>query len=88
MTGGQFEEPIMQVLGSKKIASSSSDKERFRILLSDGKYLISFAMLTTQINERVVSGELPDFSIIKIKRYITSVINNAGKGNKLVFGRI
>ncbi|KAI4471655.1 replication factor a 1 rfa1 [Holotrichia oblita] len=82
MQGGQVDCPIMQVLGSKKIATLSSDKERYRILLSDGLFHISFAMFTTQINEKVESGELPMFSVIKIKRYITSVINNAGRSDK------
>lgn len=82
MQGGHVDNPLMQVLGSKKIASGSTDKERYRILLSDGKNLISFAMFTTQINERVSSGELPTFTIIKLKNYITSVINNSGKGDK------
>ncbi|KAB0796289.1 hypothetical protein PPYR_10350 [Photinus pyralis] len=85
MSGGKVEDAIMQVLGTKRIASgSSSDKERYRLLLSDGKYLISFAMLTTQNNDKIVNGELSDNSIIKIKKYITSVINNVGKVNKRV----
>ncbi|KAF5306707.1 hypothetical protein FQR65_LT07262 [Abscondita terminalis] len=84
MKGGEIENPIMQVLGSKRIASGSSDKERYRLLLSDGKHLISFAMLTTQINDKITKGELSDNSVIKLNRYITSVINNTGKGNKRV----
>ncbi|XP_025836145.1 replication protein A 70 kDa DNA-binding subunit-like [Agrilus planipennis] len=84
MKGGTFENPIMQILGSKKIASGSSDKERYRLLLSDGKYLISFAMLSTHINELIVAGELKCNSIIKIKKHITSVINNSGRGDKRV----
>ncbi|KAF2901892.1 hypothetical protein ILUMI_04293 [Ignelater luminosus] len=84
MKGDQIEDPIMQVLGSKRIASTSADKERFRLLLSDGKYLVSFAMLTTQINDKIVNGELVDNTIIKVKRFITSVINSGGKSNKRV----
>ncbi|KAF5300828.1 hypothetical protein FQA39_LY10950 [Lamprigera yunnana] len=84
MKGGQVEHPIMQVLGTKRIASSSADKERFRVLLSDGKHMISFAMVTSQINDKLVNGELADNSIIKIKKYITSVINNVGKGDRRV----
>ncbi|KAI4471648.1 replication factor a 1 rfa1 [Holotrichia oblita] len=84
MQGGQVDCPIMQVLGSKKIATISSDKERYRILLSDGLFHISFAMFTTQINEKMESGELPMFSVIKIKQYITSVVNNAGRSDKRV----
>lgn len=81
MKGSQIQNPIMQVLGSKRIASGSADKERFRLLLSDGKYAVSFAMLTTQINDKTTKGEIVDNSIILIKRYITSVINNSGKAS-------
>ncbi|KAF2878996.1 hypothetical protein ILUMI_27178 [Ignelater luminosus] len=84
MKGDQVDDPIMQVLGSKRIASASTDKERFRLLLSDGKYLVSYAMLTTQINDKIANGELADNTIIRVKRYITSVINNGGKSNKHV----
>lgn len=82
MRGGNIQDPIMQILGSKRIASACTDKERFRLLLSDGTNLISYAMLTTHINDQVANGEIMDNTIIKVKKYITSVINNAGKGNK------
>ncbi|GJQ76792.1 hypothetical protein Trydic_g15003 [Trypoxylus dichotomus] len=84
MRGGQVDCPIMQILASKKIAAVSSDKERYRILLSDGKHCISFAMFTTQINQKVESGDLPVFSVIKLVRYITSVISNTDKSDKRV----
>lgn len=85
MSGGNIENPIMQVLGSKKMAAGKAgDKERYRILLSDGKYLISFAMLSTQINNKVGNGEIPVYSIIKIKKYVTSIINNTGNKDKRV----
>ncbi|KAI4471651.1 replication factor-a protein 1 n-terminal domain [Holotrichia oblita] len=48
MQGAQVDCPIMQVLGSKKITTINSDKDRYRILLSDGLFHISFAMFTTQ----------------------------------------
>ncbi|CAH1992742.1 unnamed protein product [Acanthoscelides obtectus] len=80
MKGGNYPTPIMQVLGSKKINSGSADKERFRILLSDGKHTISFAMLTTQVS----GGELETYSVIRIDKYITSLINNSGKGDTRV----
>lgn len=81
MKGGNYNEPIMQVLGSKKINSGSADKDRYRILLSDGKNSISFAMLTTQINNPMIGDGIPQFSVIKIERYITSVVNHSGKGD-------
>lgn len=81
MSGGTIEEPIMQVLGSKKIVGNA-DKERYRLLVSDGKYQISFAMIATQINEKITSGELSVNSVIKVKKFITSMINNGGKGDR------
>ncbi|XP_072382559.1 replication protein A 70 kDa DNA-binding subunit isoform X1 [Diabrotica undecimpunctata] len=84
MSGGEFPNPIMQVLGSKKINAGLGDKERIRILLSDGKYTISFAMLTAQINDRLGPNGVETFSIIQIDRYVTSIINNSGKGEARV----
>lgn len=73
MSGGQLEKPVMQVLNSKIVNSNQVDKMRFRLLLSDGLFTISYAMVTT-------TTEIPDFSIIRINSFITSVINNTGKG--------
>ncbi|XP_031632411.1 replication protein A 70 kDa DNA-binding subunit, partial [Contarinia nasturtii] len=74
MTTESYEgEPILQVLGSKRIAGGNA--ERYRLLLSDGQYLQSFSMLSTQLNHLVVEGQLPEFSIIQVKQHITSVVN-------------
>lgn len=80
MNGAELKDPIMQVLGSKKVISNQSDKERFRLLLSDGKYYISYAMITIQIGDSRANIQIPDNSIIVIQRYITSIINSAGGG--------
>lgn len=78
MSGAEPPDPIVQVLGSKKIQSSNHGKDRFRLLLSDGKNTISFAMLTTSINEGGVGKEgVPTNSIIQLKKYVSNVINNA-----------
>lgn len=79
MRGGDYSSPVMQVLGSKKISSNVPEKERYRILLSDGRHTISFAMVTTQVNDE--PGGPATFSVIRINKYITSVINNSGKGD-------
>ncbi|XP_022901411.1 replication protein A 70 kDa DNA-binding subunit [Onthophagus taurus] len=79
MQGGQIDKPVMQVLGCKLLPSgNSSSKERYRLLLSDGVNYITFAMLTTQVH----SGELSSFSIIRINKYVSTVINNTGKSEK------
>lgn len=80
MSGGDYPNPIMQILGSKRI-NAGGDKEKIRILLSDGKHTISFAMLTTQLNDKVGPNGVQTFSVIKIDKYITSIINNSGKGD-------
>lgn len=79
MNGTELKDPIMQVLNSKRVtATTAQGKERFRLLLSDGKHTISYAMLSIQVNSSFGSGQIPDNSVIKLKRYITSVINNTG----------
>lgn len=83
MNGGNYDKPLMQVLGSKKIQGSGSN-ERFRLLVSDGKHSHSFAMLATQLNDKLISGELSDYSVIQIDRFVTSVLKNTGKGEKRV----
>lgn len=64
--------------GSKKLASNNAT-ERYRLLVSDGKYHNSFAMVATQLNEMVSSGQLSEFTIVKINRYITSIFNTSDK---------
>lgn len=78
MNGTELKDPVMQVISSKRVTSNQADKDRFRLLLSDGKHYISYAMLSVQTNNKNASGQVPDNSIIKLKRYITSVINNSG----------
>lgn len=75
MSGAEYtEEPILQVLGTKRIAGAGNN-ERFRLLLSDGQYLQSFSMLSTQLNHLVLEGALPEFTIIQVKQHVTSVVN-------------
>nr|CAD7201817.1 unnamed protein product [Timema douglasi] len=81
MRGGTVENPTMQILGSRKMGGDATS-ERYRLLLSDGRHLNSFAMLATQLNEKVISGELSDYTVVQINRHITSMINNSGKGEK------
>ena len=46
---------VYQVLGQKKIAGSSgAGNDRYRLLLSDGVFTHSSAMLATQLNDKVL----------------------------------
>lgn len=83
MTGGHYDKPVMQVLGSKKIQGSGAN-ERFRLLVSDGKHSHSFAMLATQLNDKLITGELSDYSVVQIDRFVTSLLKDTGKGEKRV----
>jgi len=75
---------IFSFEGHKKIAGTNTTADRFRLLVSDGRHLNSFAMLATQLNDKVTSGELCDYTVIQITRYITSMVANADKGEKYV----
>ncbi|XP_058057306.1 replication protein A 70 kDa DNA-binding subunit [Anopheles bellator] len=84
MKGNELENPVVQVIGSKRIASTGEQSERFRLLISDGKSLYSFAMLATQLNDYHKQGKLSEYTIIRIDRYTTSIINRNEKGEKRV----
>jgi hypothetical protein len=73
MNGGNVSEPIMQILRSKKINSNVTDKERFRIVLSDGKNTVNVAMVSVPSNDHVLIDALQMFSIIQLERYVSSV---------------
>lgn len=73
--------PVLQVLGTKKV-SGATGAERYRILLSDGQYLQSFAMLSTSLNDKVTNGDLSEFTIIKMTQHSTSVVNKSGGTEK------
>lgn len=73
MKGVEFEKPVLQIIGSKCIQSNST--VRYRLLVSDGKYLNGFAMLATQLNDYIDEGKLVDNTIVRVERYITSIVN-------------
>ena len=75
---------IFSVKGHKKIAGKSTTADHFCLLVSDGRHLNGFAMLATQLNDKVTSGELCDYTVIQIIQYIASTVANADKGEKYV----
>lgn len=83
MNNEEVKDPVMQVLGVRKITASGA-AERYRLLISDGHNLNSFAMLATQLNSMISSGELSEFAILKIKRHIISNLTDRSKGSKQV----
>lgn len=76
MTGEQVDGPILQVLGQKRIAGNtgSGGADRYRLLLSDGVNSHSSAMLATQLNDKVDSGELSQFAVINLVKFLCNQI--------------
>lgn len=67
---------IFQVLGSRRVTNAGNDSlNRYRLLVSDGVLIHSFAMLSTDLNLLFESNQLSDYTIIQVNRYICSVVN-------------
>lgn len=72
-------------MGGKRIPPQSSDtEERYRLLVSDGKYQHSFTMLATQLNHMFINNLLTDYTIIRVENYITSIIARENAAPKKV----
>ncbi|XP_021715030.1 replication protein A 70 kDa DNA-binding subunit A-like [Chenopodium quinoa] len=72
MDGDINSKPLVQVLDIKPIASN---QERYRFLLSD-TVSTQQAMIATQLNGRVKSGEVRKGSVIQLIEYICSAVQN------------
>ena len=52
---------------------------RYRLLLSDGMFSISFSMLATQLNNLIHENKLSQYSIIRVKKHVCNSVNAASK---------
>lgn len=78
MQGEEYPFPVLQVLKSNKINGGTPDKERYRLLLSDGKFTISTAVIVLRPGD---STRVPtNFSIIKIGKCKMEKISVQGNG--------
>jgi len=68
--GEEVNQANMQVLGYKNFKSIKYPTERYRILLSDGEFSSSFCMLSTELNPMIHNGELEQFTIIRVNKYM------------------
>lgn len=78
--GDLVEYPIIQLLGSRRITGAAD--ERYRLLVSDGSHLNSVVMLSTQLNDMLTSGELSNYSVVRVNNLVTNIINLRG-GRKI-----
>lgn len=69
----------MCILQGRKKLAGNAETERYRLLISDGVHLNTYAMLATQLNDKLYSGELDDNTIVRIDRHIVSMLNNQQK---------
>lgn len=82
MNREEVSNPVMQILGTKSIPGGST--QRYRVLISDGVNINSFAMLATQLNDLITNGNLCEFTIVQIKRYIVSEVTTNSAANRAV----
>lgn len=61
----------------KRIPSGA--QERYRLLVSDGQWSSSFAMLATQLNSKVADGEVTDNCVIRMNRYVCNTVQENKK---------
>lgn len=78
MAGEEVDSPVLQILGVKRIMGG--DSERLRLLISDSQYFNSFAMLATQLNSMYGEEKLRENTIVRVDKYITSVVNKSDAG--------
>ncbi|ALC46337.1 RpA-70 [Drosophila busckii] len=83
MHGEDVAQPVLQVLGIKRI-NTNSEQERYRLLMSDGKYYNSYAMLASQLNEMQQKGMLSENTIVRLDKYMTSMVGKEGTGKRVL----
>ncbi|KAI0690590.1 replication factor-a protein [Cytidiella melzeri] len=67
--------PTVQVLSIKKVGSSTTTPDRYRVIVSDGEYFLQ-AMLATHLNKLVEDEELGKNTIIVIERYTCNFVQD------------
>lgn len=69
------QEPILQILGTKKF-NRDGGSERYRLLLSDGKYMQGFSVLTAHLSGTLDNRDISDYTVIRVKNYDTVDLHN------------
>ncbi|KAL9252202.1 Replication protein A 70 kDa DNA-binding subunit A-like protein [Drosera capensis] len=72
LDGDMNSKPLVQVIDVKLIGSS---QERYRLLISDS-VSTQHAMIATQLNDRVKSGQVRKGSVVQLVDYICSTVQN------------
>lgn len=73
--GAEGMKPVLQVVDLKLVQTVQNTTERFRMVLSDGVHAQQ-AMLATQMNPMVKSGQLQKGSVVQLNEFICNLIQN------------
>lgn len=71
--GGQVDEPVLQILGIRKILSET--RERYRLAVSDGKHF-GHAMLATKLNKLVAEEKATKLSLIRLLKFVQNNVQD------------
>ncbi|XP_049797908.1 uncharacterized protein LOC126215267 [Schistocerca nitens] len=66
----------MQLLGSTRI---TGPRERYKLVVSDGYHLNEYALLARHLNDKVTSGELSVYSVVRMNHLFTSMVQKLGR---------
>lgn len=75
MNGQYVEKPFLQILDSKSIAGTET--ELVRLMISDGQYFNSYALLDSSLNHLFHEGKLSKNTIICCNKYTTSLVDKS-----------
>ncbi|XP_049795361.1 uncharacterized protein LOC126210222 [Schistocerca nitens] len=64
--------------GSRKITDAGSS-ERYQLLVSDGCHLNEYALPARHLNDKLTSGELSVYSIVRMNHLFTSMVKKLGR---------
>ena len=62
--GENEEEMVLQILGHKELPGS---QQKYRLLLSDGRYSTSRTILHPEMNNLIMENKLEKYSVIRVK---------------------
>ncbi|XP_047141686.1 replication protein A 70 kDa DNA-binding subunit isoform X1 [Hydra vulgaris] len=72
-------QPVVQILGIKKLQAGPGANERYRLVLSDGEHYYTSAMLGTQLNDTVQEDMVEVRCVLQMDKYTCNVIQGTRK---------
>lgn len=68
-------DPVCQILSFKRLQSANGTSDRYRVVLSDGKYYVQ-AMLASQLKHLVESGAIDRNVVVRVTQYSANTVQN------------